>query len=52
MNFYAKILGFGAKIKIGEKVRFSEHCVPGPENVRFAFQLTFSAGRMQYSLIC
>ena len=26
VNFYAVISGFGAKIKIGEKVRFFEHC--------------------------
>ena len=26
VNFHGEILGFGAKIKIGEKVRISEHC--------------------------
>ena len=26
VNFHARILGFGAKIKVGEKLRNSEHC--------------------------
>ena len=26
MNFHGHIMGFGAKIKVGEKVRISEHC--------------------------
>ena len=26
VNFHAKILGFGAKIKIGKNLRFFEHC--------------------------
>ena len=26
MNFHSHILGFGAKIRIGEKCRMSEHC--------------------------
>ena len=34
MNFLAKILGFGAKIKFGEKLRFFEQCASEQANER------------------